>query len=62
MGEERSYFEEFTGSDIEKLISNAGSESKIVKEPDPTKTGFVQPTWQKRFDSWFWETNTCSLR
>ena len=44
MGEERSYFEEFTGSDIKKLISNAGSESKIVREPDPTKTGFVQPT------------------
>ena len=23
----------------------------LVKEPDPTKDGFVQPTRQKRFDS-----------
>ena len=28
MWEERSYFEEFTGSDIKKLILNAGPDSK----------------------------------
>ena len=26
-------------------------DSIIVKEPDPAKTGFVQPTRPKRFDS-----------
>ena len=32
------------------VVSDPAAE-QVVKEPDPTKDGFVQPTRQKRFDS-----------
>ena len=43
MWEERSYFEEFTGSDIKKLILNAGPDSK-------KKSNFLLSTRDKKIN------------